>query len=154
MRARLFLGLWAAYLLLVLVGGRPSPAAEPDPDETMVRDAKIATEGPALLDFFRLRTLKDADRDKIHALIRKLGDDDFGVRGQASTDPVGRGPQAVALLRQATVNPDVEIARRAETCLERIDKKHATPSVAVSSAVARLVGKRKPAGAADVLLAY
>jgi hypothetical protein len=141
-------------LWLVLTFRASAPAAESDPDEQMVRTAGIATDDSVLLDFLRKRTLGSADRDKILGLIRKLGDDDFGVRERASDDLVALGVMPVALLRQATSDPDVEIARRAEGCLERIDKKQPTPGIAVSAAVARLIGKRKPAGATDVLFNY
>ncbi len=137
------------------LSGSPSClAAEPDYDEQAVKEARVGTDGPALLEFLRRRTLGDADKARVLALIQKLGDDAFAVREQASTDLAALGVMPVPLLRQALQHADVEIARRAEGCLERIDKQHQPPSAAVSSAVARLVGKRKPASAAAVLLAY
>ena len=45
--------------------GRTTVAADPDSsvaDEKALQAAKIATDAPALLDFFRKRTLADADR--------------------------------------------------------------------------------------------
>src|SRR5438128_2544271 len=61
------------------------------------------------------------------------------------------GLPAVGLLRQAERDPDVEIVRRAERCLQRIEK---VPSTALSAAAARLVARRPPEGAAEVLLNY
>src|SRR5262249_41370660 len=61
------------------------------------------------------------------------------------------GLPAVGLLRQGLNDPDVEIARRCERCLQRIER---VPSTKLSAAVARMVAKRRPTGAAAVLLAY
>jgi HEAT repeat protein len=148
-------------LLLVLFAGLltglagSTAAADPDAiiaDEKALQAAKVATDGPALLDFFRQRTLTDSDRDKVMALIQKLGDDAFVVREQASADLVKLESVAVALLRRAVAdNADVEIVRRAERCLEQIDK---APSSSLAGAAARVLARRKPAGAAQVLLAY
>jgi HEAT repeat protein len=148
-------------LLLFLIAGLlipclcpPAGAASPQTiaaDEQTLRNAKLGVDGPALLEFFRQRTLANADREKILALIRQLGDDDFSVREKAFADLVALGNPAVPLLRQATSDPDAEVVRRSERCLERIE---GTVGVSVSSAAARLVAVRKPAGAAEVLLAY
>lgn len=151
MRCRVLLILFAGWLVLVV--GTPA-AAEPDPDEQVVAEAKVATDGPALLQFLRQRTLSEADRQKISALIQQLGDDEFAIREKASADLVALGPLAVPLLRQSVGHPDIEVARRAEGCLDVLDKQYKLPGSAVSAAVARLLGKRKPAGAAETLLAY
>ena len=57
-------------------------AAEPDAaaDERLLTEAGLKTDGSALLDFFRSRTLADTDRARIGALIRNLGHDDFEER--------------------------------------------------------------------------
>ena len=47
------------------------------------------------------------------------------------------GLPAVGLLRQGLTDPDVEVARRCERCLKRIE--HDVPISEVSAAVARLV---------------
>jgi hypothetical protein len=73
------------------------------------------------------------------------------VREGATAELVGRGLAAIGPLRQAKHDPDIEIARRAERCLEQIEK---VPSSALSAAAARLVAARKPEGAVSVLLAY
>jgi hypothetical protein len=147
-------GLLLFGVLPILFLSAPAGAAEPDKvaaDEHTLRTAHLAADGPALLEFFRQRTLANADRDKILSLIRRLGDDDFAVREKAGAELVVLGNPAVPLLRQAVNDPDAEVVHRAERCLERIE---GTVGVSVSSAVARLVALRKPAGAAEVLLAY
>src|SRR5205807_6042211 len=52
-------------------------------DEQRVAAAKIATDGPALVEFLRKRTLDDDRRKKIEGLIRKLGDSSFDARESA-----------------------------------------------------------------------
>jgi HEAT repeat protein len=108
-------------------------------------------DGAGLLNFFRSRTLADEDRDKIQALIRQLGDDDYSVRDRASRELEKIGAPAVSLLRQARRLDDVEVVCRAEKCLERIDK---VSGPAVASAAARRLARLKPTGAAETLLAY
>jgi hypothetical protein len=55
------------------------------------------------------------------------------------------------LLRQARNDPDVEIARRAALCLEKID---AGPGPELAAAAARLLARHAPDGAVGVLLGY
>jgi hypothetical protein len=130
-------------------------AAEPDPvavDEQLLKDAKVAADGPGLLTFLRKRSVSDTDLDRIKKLIRELGDDSFETRQNASTKLVEAGAIAVPLLREATKDPDIEVKRRAESCLRRIDE--TTVSIAVVAAAVRVLAVRKPAGAAEVLLGF
>src|SRR5581483_7908713 len=46
----------------------PNPAA----DDQLLTTAHVGTDGPALLAYFRQRTVGDTDRQKIDALIRQL----------------------------------------------------------------------------------
>src|SRR5262249_46855062 len=69
---------------------------EPDlsaPDEQALKNAGLAVTGPALLEFLKHQT-PGADRDRIKALIRQLGDDSFEVRQKASDDLVALGSAA------------------------------------------------------------
>jgi hypothetical protein len=55
-------------------------AASPDSiktDEETLKAADLGTDDAALIDFFLSKTLEDGDRDKIAALIRNLGADEF-----------------------------------------------------------------------------
>jgi HEAT repeat protein len=119
------------------------------------RDAWAAwwkhTEGPALLDEFHKRTLSDEERDKVLALIRKLGDASYEVRERTLTELVGLDRRAVPLLRQAARGTDPEVVRRVDICLQRIGKNVPAPLPLVA---ARLVALRKPAGASEMLLRY
>jgi HEAT repeat protein len=109
------------------------------------------TEGLAPLQEFRKRTLAEADREKVQALIKQLGDDDFGVRQRATLTLEGFGSSITPLLRQTLTIDDEEIKRRVRNCLEKIDKERSAPLLSVR---ARLVALRKPEGAVEVLLAY
>jgi HEAT repeat protein len=132
-----------------------TPAGEDDVARGIRRDAWAGwwrrTNGPALLDEFRKRTLSPAELDRARDLIRKLGDKTFAVREQATTGLVAYGPAAVPLLRQALKAADLERRRRAERCLQAIAMQERKPLPAVA---ARLVALRKPARAVEVLLAF
>jgi hypothetical protein len=147
MTRRPLLGALAALALVPL-----GAAADPGADEQTLRDAGVATDGRGLLLFFRQRTLREADRDKIAAMIARLGDDSFDEREKASCELLALGGRAEPQLREAAERGrDAEIKRRAEDCLRQLSKQS---DPAVLAAAARLLGERKPAGAAEVLLAY
>jgi hypothetical protein len=80
-----------------------------------------------------------------------LGDPAYAVRERAASDLVACGLPAIGPLRQAKNDADVEVARRAERCLVRIER---VPSTALSAAAARSIARVRPLGAAGVLLAY
>jgi HEAT repeat protein len=132
---------------------KPDPAQEAAvrADEQTLMQAKLGTDGPALLDFFRKRTVTDADLAAIQALVRQLGDDSFEARQKATAELIAKGRVALPLLQKAKSDPDIEIVRRAEECIRQIEQGDTSGLI---QAAARLVGVRKPAGAADVLLAY
>src|SRR5216684_3898718 len=100
MRHRVSLG-FGACVLVFLLGVRAPAADEAAGDERLLKDNKIATDGPGLLEFFRKRAVSAADEDHLKALIRQLGDDDFWKRQQASGQLVSAGKRAKPLLRQA-----------------------------------------------------
>ena len=122
----------AAAALAAPVG--TNKATNPAADEQLLQRAQLGTDGPALLAYFRQRTVGDADRQRIEGLIRQLGDPSYALRERATTELVACGLPAIGPLRQAQDNPDVEVARRAERCLERIER---VPSTDLSAAAAR-----------------
>jgi hypothetical protein len=144
-----------AATLVALAVALAARAAEPDPllaqDEQMLRDARVSTEGPALLTFFRERTLTEAQQARLTDLVKKLGDDDFDVREKSSADLVKAGRLAVPFLRPAARDRDAEVARRAADCLREIEQ---GGDAVLTAAAARVLAARKPDGAAAVLLAY
>jgi hypothetical protein len=105
--------------------------------------------GPALIAFLRKQTPPRAEREKAKKLVKKLGDDTFVVREQASKDLVGLGVAAVPSLEEASRSADAEVRRRAQTCLKRI-RKRAGENVTI--AAVHLLALRRPAGAAQALL--
>ena len=137
----------------------PPPKQEPkekEPDTTAedqktLRDVGIPQDGPALLDYFRKRTLPKADEKQIEELIRQLGDDDFVTREEAYTSLAALGAAATGALKKYAADTDTERRKRVIELTQKIEAK-AEP--AIQSAAARLIAKSKPAGAAEVLLAY
>ncbi len=143
--------------LLILCGlAAPCAAQElftaPDPaDLQRLQAAYLPTDGAGLVGFLHKQVLKEADRARIEAVIRRLGDDSYAVREQASRDLVVSGPAARPLLRRALRDPDREIARRAEHCLVQIGR---ASQPEILGAAVRVLACRKPPGAAEALLAF
>src|SRR5262245_58843016 len=119
------------------------PAERQSAEEKLLQAAGLATDGPALLDFFRKRTRTQNDRSKIDGLIKRLGDEDFAAREEAGRQLVALGAAAVPALEQATKDADAEISSRARKCLEALP---ADADLDVLLAAARLLAQRKPSG--------
>ncbi len=141
----LLLSAWSCGLFAQL----PDPTAA---DEKLLQTAKLKTDAAALLEFFRLRTLPDNEREKYRAYVKQLGSDVFRQREQAMNELVKRGVVVVELLRAALRDADLEVARRAERCLQRIQEKDVGSEV--PAAAARLLAWHKPAGAVEAMLVY
>jgi HEAT repeat protein len=137
-----------AIAAVVLVGGNMSAADLSAADRQLLKNAGLLGSDQALLDYLRKRELAPADRTHIKTLISQLGDDSFAVREKASQGLVAYGMAAQPMLREALKNNDVEIARRAEECLQQI--RHESPALLM--AALRAVEAGKPPGAAEVLL--
>jgi hypothetical protein len=146
-----------SYLLLAGCLGLAGPAWAGGPketaeDEKTLEAAGVKTDGEALLQFFRHRILTPEEKVKVEGLIQQLGATAFKTREQATASLIGRGPVVLELLRQAQKSADLEVARRAERCLKKIQEKDYPPQVPV--AAARLLRQRKPAGTVEMLLDY
>jgi hypothetical protein len=134
----------------------PGPALRAAEDETaadakLLKGVGLESDGPALLEFFRKRTLNQASQDRITALVRQLGDRAFRNRSQATAELIRFGAPALPALRQALKAQDVEVRSRADKCIKAIEQ---APGPALPMAAARLLRDRKPADACPVLLAY
>jgi hypothetical protein len=152
--ARRVLPLLTLLLASALPGNlaaQPSPAAPPPPtDEQILKNANLGTDASALLDFFRRRTAPETDPSKLAELIHQLNDPAGDVRERPAAALVSYGPGVLPLLRQAANDlDDLELAARARQCLQALE---GSSSLALSAA--RLIAQAKPAGAAEVLLAY
>lgn len=126
---------------------------EPDhagPLEKVLRDAHQATDGPALVAFFRKQSL-GADAARIKQLISQLGASSYPDRKKASQELIALGAAARPYLQDATSNADVEVARAAKHCLQIINNASGTNVV---TAAIRLLAQRKPEGATEALLEY
>jgi hypothetical protein len=141
--------------LFLLFGAAAYPADEPDPDlsyaETILKDARIADDGPSLLTFFRQRTLGATERGKLADMVQALGSKSFRVRKKAQLDLQRAGRSALAYLRPVLNHPDLEIAASARKLLARLED---GADVAVVCAAARVLAARRPPEAARVLLDY
>ncbi len=104
-----------------------------------------------LLEELRKRTLTPARREQVLALIVRLGDEDFGVRQQATDDLKALGILVLPLLRTATLDADLEVSKRALAIMEDIGRDKNAP---LPTTLPRLVALRKPEGAAEALLNY
>jgi hypothetical protein len=136
---------------------RPFAAQTPDlkqteADEQKLKTAKVNTDGPALLEFLKSRTLTEEECERVDATIAQLGSSSFKVRAQASQDLIAKGPGVLELLRQGQHHPDLEVQRRCEACIQKIKEHDEFPDTA--GAAVRVIGARKPPGAVEVLLAY
>ncbi len=149
--------MWGTLLLTMLAaaalgaGGRPDAAATAA-DEEILKKADVATDGPALLEFFRRRTLPEAERPAIAKLVRQLGSEVCTEREAAAATLILRGPAVGELVRAALNDRDREIARRAARCLALI-RDNDVPS-GVPAAAVRLLAARKPAGTVETVLAF
>ena len=142
----------ALSFLLLAAGAAPTAGIDTTTtDERILQEAKVGTKPDDLLDYFRKRTLPDVEADKMRGLIKKLGDDSFAVREEASNELIKLGMVAEPLLRQAAMEKDIEIVRRAEECLKQMK---VGPSAAVDAAALRLLAKQRPAGAAEAVLGW
>jgi hypothetical protein len=135
-------------LLLPLLAAAADDALKAD--EKVVREAGFDTDKASLLDFFRKRSLTDAQRQECLDLIPKLGSSIYDERKHASRELVRHGRTSIPLLKDALKNADAEIVRRAKDCLEQIDEGNPVAPVAA----ARLLLQRAPDDAMPVLLDY
>ena len=126
-------------------------AVQVDADQATLQAAGVHWDGPDLLDFLRRRTVRETDRAHLELLIQQLGDEEFLVREKASTGLIHMGLRALPALRSAQHSADPEVVERAAQCQEIIEE-HQNPQV-VCAAI-RMIGRRKPQGAVEVLLQY
>jgi hypothetical protein len=113
--------------------------------------AGVPGDGPALLQFFRKRTLSPEDQAKLQATVRLLGHPRYPVRARASAAVLRAGRTAVSALRAALQDRDPEVVHRARHCLNLIEHGH---DVDLVIAAARVLGRLRPAGTAETLLNY
>jgi hypothetical protein len=121
-------------------------------DKEALRRAGLPTDGPDLLALFRRRTPDADSQARIKSLIAQLGSDSFTEREEASEELATCGVAAVGLLRAAAHHADLEIRRRAKDALAIVEENGPTTDALI--AALHVLGRRKPAQLAEVLLAY
>ena len=120
-------------------------------DEQILKSADhLASDGPALLDFFRNRTVQGADQNRLDRLIRQLGHDDFEMRERASEELMVLGPVARPLLVSAVQPGSRGCSSGAGSACRTCKRGSAPRSLRQRPACWRC----KPAGTAEVLFAY
>jgi HEAT repeat protein len=149
---------WSRILLvatLIVFPGTLDNAAGDEaatPDAQALREVGVATDGPALVDFLRKRSLLAGDEEKIAVLVRQLGSSSYKVRSKATAALVARGSATLSALDRVLQDPDLEVARRAEQAMRRIRDKDTGPAVTI--AAVRLLLVKKPPAAVETLLAF
>jgi hypothetical protein len=121
-------------------------------DLELLKKHSIDTANDSLVDYFRRRSLADADRAKVTALIPRLGSLEFRVREKATDDLLQFGPATLSFLRQGAKQGDLELLRRAEACIDRI--RSSEPPAEVTASAVRVLSSRNPSELAPTLLAY
>lgn len=144
----------AACLVVSALSPGVSLSAEPystAEDERIVRDAGLSSDGPALLAALAQHTLRPDKHRRLQELVKQLGSDDFSVREGASRKLLTFGRLALPLLREASKDRDLEVARRAKMLMENIETR---PNGRLPVAALHLLAVRKPVGAVEALLVY
>lgn len=150
---------WISWLIaLILWGGAPAllfggeaPSTGYSDEETL-HNAGLETDGSSLLAFFHARSRAAIEPDRLRALLKQLTSSSLQQRSLATAEFLGLGPLAVPVLRRAANDLSApETARRAAHCLRWLE---GSSSTSLPAAAARVLGQRKPEGAAAALLSY
>src|SRR5690348_15658133 len=83
-----------------------------DPDESLLKEAKIGTDDSSLLAYLRKRSSSDSDLKQMDQLIARLGNPNSKDREEASQKLIDLGLVALPFLRQAAKAPDPDFAGR------------------------------------------
>jgi hypothetical protein len=119
--------------------------------EQALKAARIGTDGPALLVFFKDRTPAPGQQARLAGLIEQLGGRSYQAREKATAELMKAGQLARPFLEKGLRHGDEEVARRCTLLLRHLDEH---PEGAQVAAAARLLANRRPAGAAEALLGY
>ncbi len=150
-RIHFFTAFGLVAFALPAVAAEDADAVTRQEDERLIRESKMTPDSANLLAYFRKRTLGDQDRKGLQELIVQLGSRRFPLREKASRQLEEWGTSALNYLTAARLNPDIEIARRAERCIESIQR---GPGPALPCAAARQLARQASSDAVSVLLDY
>lgn len=118
---------------------------------SMLCEEREASDTPTLLQLIRTHTPSAEAIARIQTLIEQLGSRIFQRREKATQALIQIGTPARAALLKATKDTDSERAKRAQRCLEIIDKGR---QLAQLEKAVQLLGQRKSKEAVDVLLNF
>jgi hypothetical protein len=119
-------------------------------DERRLGQAGLKTDGPSLRAYLAKQQADPAAVEKSRALVKRLADESFEVREKAGQELVALGAPAIPALQAAAKDDDLEVAKRALACLEKIQARN---NPETTRAAVRLLAVRAPDGAAEALLA-
>ena len=142
-----------------LFGKRPAQILQENEaaDLKLMAVQKIEPTEAGLLQYFKSKTLSVEDQKKFRAMVKSMGNSSYVVREQASLQLIKEGTPVLAFLKEAEFDPNVELSRRARTCLEEIRR---TANSGIPIAAARLLARPSqakdysPGAAIRTLLAY
>lgn len=120
-------------------------------DEQTLKNAGLPSDGPGLVEYFRRRTPTDQEKAMLQERARQLGSSVFAVRAKATDALIQAGRASLPHLREIAKSTDGEAPRRAQYCIQVIEQ---NTQIGLSAAASRVLAERRPAGAAEALLAY
>lgn len=139
-----------AFLALVLLAP-PLSWADVAADEAILKKTGVGSDAASLLRFLKSAVPGEGKVDEVEPIVRLLGSEDFFEREEAIKKVISLGPRALPFLRAVLKEADRELVLRAAECLKIIE---GGPGADVHGAVLRLLGERKPEGAASAILEY
>jgi ketosteroid isomerase-like protein len=145
-------GLVPGLAALLVVAATLAETEEEKADLATLKSAEVGTDAPALLAFFKKRTLSDETRTRIAKLIESLGADEFAIREKATADLLKLEGLCRAQVVQALKDPDLEIRKRARSILNQLGP--AALETRLYAPAARVLARRKPDGAVKALLDF
>src|SRR5688572_26154604 len=75
---------WCLTLIALAAAAPAAAQTEAEiADEKILERAGVKSDGPSLVEFFRVRTLPDQEREKYRGLVKQLGSEQFREREQA-----------------------------------------------------------------------
>jgi hypothetical protein len=144
----------AFSMALFLLWVCPAPCKSGDPladAERTLRQWKIEPTASGVLGYLQSQIINERARQCLERWIAEMGSDGFAERERATQKIKALGQAALPYLRRAHENADLEIVRRAESCIEAIEH---GPGTALPRAALRWLAGHKCPGSVATILAY
>jgi hypothetical protein len=145
----------AMLALLVASSAHAQSAGDSDwsADEAVLREQKLPTKGPELLQILRERTPSTQTAEQFRKHVARLRAAPYGERVKATAQLLKMGPLIRPLLENLVLDPklDAETDSRLHHVLEHFS---AEKDIAAVSSAARLLQRDKPADSLPVLLDF